>query len=119
MATIPATATVTVAAPTPEPVQPARAREYIPVDVERALWERDGGNCGWVLASGEVCGSEFQVQGDHKIPVAKGGRSVLSNLRLLCRLHNVLAARREFGELFMAKFKTARESVTARDAARW
>ncbi len=80
-------------------------REYIPVDVMRALWERDGGKCCWELANGEKCGSEFQVQPDHKTPVALGGRSVLSNLRLLCRSHNLLAARRTFGEAFMAKFR--------------
>ena len=82
-----------------------REREYIPVDVRKALWARDEGKCCWELASGETCGSEFQVQPDHKIPVAFGGRSVLSNLRLLCRLHNLLAARRAFGEAFMAKFR--------------
>ncbi len=83
----------------------SRRREYIPVDVVKALWARDQGKCCWALANGETCGSEFQVQPDHKIPVAFGGRSVLSNLRLLCRLHNLLAARRAFGEAFMAKFQ--------------
>lgn len=80
-------------------------REHIPAEVARALWERDGGKCCWVLASGEICGSEFQVQHDHEIPVAQGGRSILSNLRLLCAPHNLLAARRELGEALMAKYR--------------
>ena len=79
-------------------------REYIPVELEAALWARDSGKCTWLLANGEHCGSEHQVQIDHIVPVAKGGKSVLSNLRLYCARHNMLAARREFGEEHMAKF---------------
>jgi len=38
---------------------------------------------------------------DHVRPYAKGGSSGEENLRVLCRGHNLLAARREFGAEFM------------------
>jgi 5-methylcytosine-specific restriction endonuclease McrA len=40
------------------------------------------------------CGSKFYLEIDHIRPVALGGDNGLSNLRLLCRTHNALAARR-------------------------
>src|SRR5262249_43661026 len=56
---------------------PAAGRRPIPVDVRRAVFERDGGRCA-------ECGSSFDLQYDHVIPVALGGASTEANLQLLC-----------------------------------
>jgi 5-methylcytosine-specific restriction endonuclease McrA len=55
---------------------PAR-REPLPRDVRLAVWRRDRGRC-------RECGSGFDLQYDHVIPLALGGASSVDNLQLLC-----------------------------------
>jgi HNH endonuclease len=57
--------------------RPRAQRQPIPREVRRAVFERDGGQC-------VQCGSNFDLQYDHLIPVALGGASTLQNLQLLC-----------------------------------
>jgi hypothetical protein len=52
-------------------------REPIPREVRRGVFERDGGKCA-------QCGSNFDLQYDHVIPVALGGATTVENLQLLC-----------------------------------
>jgi hypothetical protein len=72
--------------------------------VKREVWTRDGGRCQWPLESGGVCGSTLRVEYDHRVPLALGGASTTDNVRLLCRVHNDLAARRAFGDEWMNQF---------------
>jgi hypothetical protein len=78
--------------------------EHIPADVKRAVWTRDQGCCQWPLASGGICGSTRRVEFDHVVPLARGGPSTTSNLRLLCSRHNQHAAREVFGDVWMDRF---------------
>jgi hypothetical protein len=77
---------------------------YIPADVRRAVWKRDGSRCQFPLASGGVCGSTHQLEIDHIIPVALGGKSTIKNCRVACRFHNDVEARRVFGDAWMNRF---------------
>lgn len=56
---------------------PRLHRQSITREMRRAVYERDGGRC-------VECGSTFDLQYDHVIPVVMGGASTVDNLQLLC-----------------------------------
>jgi hypothetical protein len=83
-------------APEPRFLAAWKGGRYIPASVKRAVWQRDDGRCTWRFDDGQVCGSRDALEFDHFRPFAKGGRSDdARNVRLLCRMHNRMAARRE------------------------
>jgi hypothetical protein len=94
------------------------AREsFIPAAVKREVWIRDEGRCQWPIDGGGVCGSTLRLEYDHIVPRALGGDSSVGNLRLCCRLHNQLAARRAFGDELMDRFARNPRSAEAAAAA--
>jgi len=85
------------------PVKP----ETLTATVKREIWTRAGGRCEWPTESGSVCGSTLRLEFDHILPRALGGPSTIENVRLTCRSHNLLAARRAFGDEWMDRFTRA------------
>jgi len=77
---------------------PGTRRRAVARAVQSAVWRRDGGRCAFLSADGRRCGSRAGLEFDHILPWARGGASDEDNLRLLCRAHNALAARRAFGD---------------------
>ncbi len=71
---------------------------HIPADVRRAVYARDGGRCTFESADGTRCDERRDLQFDHQIPFACGGRSTVENVRTLCGPHNRHEAERAFGE---------------------
>jgi HNH endonuclease len=57
--------------------RPGPRRSHIARETRLAVFARDGGRCA-------DCGSDFELQYDHVIPVALGGGSEVDNLQLLC-----------------------------------
>lgn len=57
--------------------QPGQRRQPIARELRLSVFERDGGRC-------VECGSNFDLQYDHIIPVAMGGATTVENLQLLC-----------------------------------
>jgi hypothetical protein len=55
----------------------APARSPIPRAVRLVVFQRDGGRC-------VECGSGFDLQYDHVIPLALGGANTEANLQILC-----------------------------------
>jgi hypothetical protein len=96
--------------------RPARTTGHVPAAVKRAVWARDDGKCQWRLDSGGTCGSTLRLEIDHVVPRARGGPSSVENCRLICRLHNDLAARQVYGDDWMDRFTlgipSAREPAT-------
>ena len=86
-----------------KPALPSNPR-YVPAEVRRAVWKRDGGRCQWPMPGGGICGSTHRCEIDHIQPVALGGESTIENTRVVCRDHNDEAARRAFGDPWMDKF---------------
>jgi 5-methylcytosine-specific restriction endonuclease McrA len=75
----------------------ARSRK-VPQAVKDEVWDRDAGRCAFRSDAGRVCGARAGLEFDHVRPWALGGGSGdAGNIRLLCRAHNDLEARRVFG----------------------
>ncbi|MBI5709717.1 MAG: hypothetical protein HZC42_05330, partial [Candidatus Eisenbacteria bacterium] len=88
---------------------------YIPAEVKRAVWERDGGRCTFVGDTGHRCPARTLLEFDHVEEVARGGRASVAGIRLRCRAHNQYAAECTFGADFMNhKREAAREAAAAR-----
>jgi hypothetical protein len=86
---------------------------YIPAAVRRAVHERDRGRCTYVSDGGRRCSERAGLEFDHAEPVARGGRSTETNLRLRCRAHNQLEAERLFGAVFMEQRRNAARKAAA------
>lgn len=67
------------------------AGRFIPKNLKAKVIRRDNGVC-------QLCGSIYALEIDHIVPYAKGGKTELSNLRLLCRNCNLRAGIKEFGK---------------------
>jgi 5-methylcytosine-specific restriction endonuclease McrA len=87
--------------------RPSRT-DAVPAPEKRAVWQRAGGRCEFVLESGERCDCTRKLELDHIVPLALGGASTVENLRLACRPHNLLAARRVFGDAVMNRYAPGR-----------
>jgi 5-methylcytosine-specific restriction endonuclease McrA len=75
-----------------------RSRKSIPAKIMRVVWRRARGTC-------EIpgCRSRHRLEVDHIHPRALGGGNELSNLRLICKTHNLSEARKWLGEGLMRK----------------
>ena len=72
--------------------RPASDRgRYLSSSIQKQLHTRAGGRC-----QHPGCDERHFLEVDHKIPMCEGGKTELSNLRLLCSAHHKLASR-EFG----------------------
>ena len=93
----------------------------IPAHVRRTVWERGGGQCTFVSATGRRCESRKFLEFDHIDEVARGGEASVDRIRLRCRAHNQYAAECTFGTEFMRNKRheaaAARAAAKAREAA--
>ena len=71
---------------------------FIPAPVRRAVYERAGGRCAFVDASGRRCESRRRLEFHHRHPHGHGGDRTLSNISLLCRSHNRYLAEIDCGK---------------------
>jgi hypothetical protein len=71
----------------------AGVRKAIKVTTRRALLKKAQSCCEYVdPISKRRCSGKYQLQIDHIFPLALGGSNDPSNLRVLCRTHNILSA---------------------------
>lgn len=70
-------------------------RSNIKITTQRVLLAKANNCCEYRDSkTGQKCESRYQLQVDHIIPIALGGSNDPKNFRILCRTHNLLAARR-------------------------
>jgi hypothetical protein len=87
--------------------QHSTRRIAIPAELERKVWQICDGRCTFTdPVSGRRCSSQYCLEIEHIIPIALGGSNELSNLSLLCRLHNQYRAIQEFGLEWMEPYLT-------------
>jgi hypothetical protein len=89
---------------------------HVPVETERAVWERDNSQCTFVAGEGRRCAERRFLTLEHRTPCALGGPPTLENLCLLCSAHNLESARQVFGAPHIetkipAKMRTAGAGV--------
>ncbi|WP_374075670.1 HNH endonuclease [Bdellovibrio bacteriovorus] len=73
----------------------SQQRKYISLHTRRALLNKAHHRCEYQdPKNGKKCSSGYLLEIDHIRPVALGGTNEISNLRVLCRAHNALAARK-------------------------
>jgi 5-methylcytosine-specific restriction endonuclease McrA len=68
----------------------------IPAAVQRAVWQRDGGQCAYLGTRGR-CTETGLLEYHHVVPFARGGATTADNIQLRCRAHNQHEARETFG----------------------
>ena len=77
----------------------APASRHVPAAVRRAVRERDGARCGFVDTRGRRCSERDRLEFHHRHPFGMGGDHDPGNVGLLCRAHNQLLARSDYGLL--------------------
>jgi hypothetical protein len=94
-----------------------KRKACVPARVKREVVKRDQGRCQWPTHDGGICGATVRLEVDHVVPRGRGGPSTVDNCRILCRAHNLEAARQAYGDAHMDLFTRgvpqAREDVAA------
>src|SRR6187399_2682127 len=90
---------------------------HVPVEVARAVWERDGGRCAFVDAEGRRCSERRFLTLEHRIPFAWGGPPTVENLCLHCASHNAYTAREAFGQALLERKRAQRKQAKAKAEA--
>jgi len=83
--------------------RPGRATKagsrHVPAEVERRVWQRDGGRCAFVARDGRRCTESTFLEFHHAHePYALGGEATAKNIALRCRTHNVYESELIFGK---------------------
>jgi hypothetical protein len=70
---------------------------YVPREVKRDVWQRDGGQCAFVAPSGQRCREGTFLEFHHVRPYAWMGPATVANISRRCRRHNQSEADVIFG----------------------
>ena len=82
---------------------------YIAPQTRRVTFQKSSGQCSYVDSiTGRRCEERKHLEVDHINPFAKGGDHSPENLQILCRAHNMMRARDEFGDRFIENKIAAR-----------
>ena len=65
----------------------------IPAHVQRAVWDRDDGQCGFVGRNGRRCEERCHLECHHVKPWMAGGMPSVENIALRCHAHNQYEAK--------------------------
>ncbi len=75
-----------------------KVTRYVSQKIKNELWAKAQGRCEYIdPLTKRKCNSTHRIQIEHIVPLALGGFTKLSNLRLYCQAHNQWAALQSFG----------------------
>jgi 5-methylcytosine-specific restriction endonuclease McrA len=78
---------------------------HIPSQLRDEVFMKEGCQCSYVSPDGVRCQAREQLEIDHIVPFSAGGKTILGNLRLRCRQHNLLAAEQFYGKGKIEQFR--------------
>lgn len=90
--------------PAGAPTSTTIGSRYLPAPLRREVWLRDAGRCTFVSEDGTRCPATRRLEIHHDIPFAMGGPTDAAHCRIMCKGHNDLLARRDFGDAHMDRF---------------
>ena len=73
-------------------------RRFVSKALREEVLARDEHRCAFVAPDGTRCEARTALEIDHVIPWSLGGKTEPSNLRTACRAHNLLYARKCYGD---------------------
>jgi hypothetical protein len=86
------------ATPRPRPAKGTKpGSRHIPANVQRTVWERDGGQCAFVAKNGRRCTERSYIEFHHQSLYAFGGEPTVDNISLRCAQHNEYESELIFG----------------------
>lgn len=92
----------------PRPARvPKPGSRHIPAEVERRVWQRDGGQCAFLSEDRRRCTERSYIEYHHANPHAYGGDATVENISLRCRDHNVYESELIFGPFDPSRVREA------------
>lgn len=91
-----------------------RPSRYIPAEIKRAVYARDGGSCAFVGRNGRRCGERDWLELHHLDPWARSGSHSVGGIELRCQQHNFYEAQRDFGADYMTRFRKSSQGMLPR-----
>src|SRR3954463_15519068 len=96
------------------PAAPADSTSWsrnIPDAIKRAVYERAQGGCEFVGDDGRRCSETGGLELDHIEGFARTHVHSVEGIRLLCHVHNLLAAEQMYGRAFMDRVRRERKDA--------
>ena len=83
----------------------------ISAPVKRFVWQRDGGQCTFVGENARRCPERHRLEFHHDDPYGLGGARSAGNVRLLCKVHNLYMAEKDYGKKKMDRYRRSGDGV--------
>ncbi len=83
----------------------------ISTPVKRFVWQRDSGQCTFVSDDGRRCPERHRLEFHHDEAYGLGGDRSAGNVRLLCRVHNLHMAEKDYGKKKMDPYRRSADTV--------
>jgi hypothetical protein len=77
---------------------------YVPADVRRLVYRRDGGQCRFVDEQGRRCPERHRLEYHHRHAFGRGGGADAENICLMCDPHNRYLAELDYGREKMSRY---------------